>query len=78
MDVAAICALVTLLVLLASILVKLSATLARLDTSVKELAYTLHEQKKKTDHITNAVSNHEGRISVIEEHIGLGRTKYEN
>lgn len=78
MDVAAICALVTLVVLLASILVKLSATLARLDTSVKELTYTLHEQKKKTDHITNAVSNHEGRISVIEEHIGLGRTKYEN
>ena len=78
MDIATICALVMLIVTLAGILVKLSGTLARLDASVKELTYTLHEQKKKTETITNAISNHEGRIAVLEDHVGIGRIKHEN
>lgn len=78
MDIATICALVMLIVTLAGILVKLSGTLARLDISVKELTNTLHEQKKKTENITNAISNHEGRIAVLEDHVGIGRINHEN
>lgn len=78
MDIVGICALVSLVLSLGGILVKLSGTIARLDASVKQLAYTLHEQKKKTEHITNTLSNHEGRIAVLEEHTGIGRIKHEN
>ena len=78
MDIATICALVMLIVTLAGILVKLSGTLARLDASVKELTYTLNDQKKKTENITNAISNHDGRIAVLEDHVGIGRNKHEN
>ena len=78
MDIATICALVMLIVTLAGILVKLSGTLARLDISVKELTNTLHEQKKKTENITNAISNHDGRIAVLEDHVGIGRINHEN
>ena len=70
MDIATTCALVTLVVLLGGILVKLSGTLSRLDSSVKELTNTLHEQKKQTDRIRSTVANHESRILILEDHIG--------